>query len=463
MPLQPTMPLSGLALHLLLVLLPLAFACGSGTAGSGANPSASPTVDPPSPSLEPTPSPTVSAPAPPSPTLRSGELDPGFGDDGAVRALAPGRRVAVVDGALQPGGRIVLLLDAADPERADQNVIGLARHLANGPLDPSFGQGGFIAHAACSEPSGACRALRPRALLALPDGRLLITVGDDRDGLASRLLLMTADGVPDPSFGDEGVVTVPALIEDLALLDDGGVVAVGGSPNGYVLLRLTSDLVLDPQFGVNGLRSFDIARRGLLQVFHHVAVQRDGKVIAAGLFPAPNLGPVVARFTSDGEPDEDFGEAGWLIGDAPSDLFRGVSAAAGPIALDRYDRLLVETLAGFTNRHVQRLDLDGSVDSSWTAPFESAHSLFVQADGGVLATSVRRILDFGFVVDIQGVLRRYDQVGVADPSFGDDGLVFLPLIDGRPVFVDAALEQGDRIVVASSVPDGGWVLFRFLK
>lgn len=68
------------------------------------------------------------------------------------------------------------------------------------------------------------------------------------------------------------------------------------------------------------------------------------------------------------------------------------------------------------------------------------------------------------MADIQGVLRRYDQTGVTDPSFGNDGLAFLPLIDGRPVFVDAALEQGDgEIIVASSVPDGGWVLFRFLN
>lgn len=64
---------------------------------------------------------------------------------------------------------------------------------------------------------------------------------------------------------------------------------------------------------------------------------------------------------------------------------------------------------------------------------------------------------------INGELRRHDRDGAADPGFGDAGIAPVPLVDGRPVFVGAALQQRDgRIIVASSAQEGGWVLFRFV-
>lgn len=398
--------------------------------------------------------------ASPSPTMRRGDLDPSFGADGTSRASAPGRRAGVVDGALLADGRIVLLLSVDAPEGVDANLIALARHRSDGSLDESFGRGGFVEHVLCSERSEACRDLQPRALLALPDGRLLIAAGDRENGKEGRLLVMTTAGNLDATFGEDGVVTLPALVEDLALKADGGVVGVGGSADGFALLHLTADLMLDEEFGRDGVRLFDVAGRTALQVFQHVAVQADGNVVAAGLLSLPDPVPALARFTPEGDPDVAFGRSGWLIAEPTPDLFGGVSPAAGPIALDGSGGLLVELPESVASRRVRRLDGEGSVDPSWAGPPGWAHSLFVAADGSLVAAAARVVIDFGFVIPINGELRRHDRDGAADPEFGEAGVAPVPLVDGRPVFVGAALQQPDgKIIVASSAPDGGWVLF----
>lgn len=91
-----------------------------------------------------------------------------------------------------------------------------------------------------------------------------------------------------------------------------------------MLLRLNPNLVFDERFGRDGLRLFDVAGRTALQVFHHVAVQADGHVVAAGQVSLADPLPAIARFTPDGEPDVAFGRSGWVILEPTPDLFRGV-------------------------------------------------------------------------------------------------------------------------------------------
>lgn len=74
----------------------------------------------------------------------------------------------------------------------------------------------------------------------------------------TRLVSRTAAGVPDDSFGSDGVVEVPLGGPNVSLFgvtraSDGGVLVAGLSPNyDYRLYRYTSDGSLDTGFGPNG-------------------------------------------------------------------------------------------------------------------------------------------------------------------------------------------------------------------
>lgn len=370
----------------------------------------------------------------------------------------------VADATLQPDGRIVLLLGIAEPERPGETFVGLARHRADGAVDVSFGASGFVEHAVCVPPAQGCDEVLPLAIASLPDGGLLVSAGDAGTTGAGRLLVTTADGAVDASFGDAGTRDVTATILALDVQETGGVVGAGGTPRGLALLRLAPDLTPDPRLGPAGVRLYDVDPSASLQVLSHVAVRADGGIVAAGVLAGGEPASVIARFSPAGEPDEGFADRGFSIGERTPDLFAGVSPAAGPLALAAGGEVLVETPHDRVTRRLRRLAADGSADPSWAEPVEAAHALFPTPDGGVLAATRREATTFGQVVGIRGVLRRYAPDGTLDPSFGEGGTAALPLVEGGAVFVDAALELDDgRIVVASSVrDDGGWALFRFI-
>ena len=131
-------------------------------------------------------------------------------------------------------------------------------------------------------------------MLIQPDGKI-VTVGPREVGQnfhfdfgATR---HDAAGHLDPSFGAGGIATTDlggnddkAL--DAALLPDGGFVAVGqADPAGlanidFGVVRYTADGHPDPSFNRTGIETTDIAGRG--DVANAVAVQPDGKIVAAG-------------------------------------------------------------------------------------------------------------------------------------------------------------------------------------
>src|SRR5262249_3346238 len=125
------------------------------------------------------------------------------------------------------------------------------------------------------------------------------------------------DGHPDPSLGGGGEVVIPlrtgcgyeypeAVTSAAALQADGKIVTVGTlekdcTVRGFGLTRVTASGRLDPNFGRMGeVRTFwtDDAFATSL------AIQRDGKIVAAGAFPyLPRSGVALARFRPDGTLD----------------------------------------------------------------------------------------------------------------------------------------------------------------
>jgi uncharacterized delta-60 repeat protein len=237
--------------------------------------------------------------------LSNGALDASFGAGGRVSTtIGPGNDRADAI-ALQPDGRIVVA--GVSEGNGD---FALARYLANGALDPSFGRGGTVT----TDIAGGSDAAH--AVLIQPDGAI-VAAGTAQLGSgganAFALVRYLPNGDRDQSFGNGGVVTTTfgPFDEARALVrePDGRVVAAGSSFTGeifvFALARYAADGTLDPSFGDGG-RVTTAAGSG-----RALARQTDGKYVVAGegtVGGAPAF--ALARYTADGTLDPEFGNGG---------------------------------------------------------------------------------------------------------------------------------------------------------
>src|SRR5205823_5199649 len=130
-----------------------------------------------------------------------------------------------------------------------------------------------------------------------------------------------ADGSLDTTFGSGGTVTTnfgPGATYDdadgVAIQSDGKIVVAGtcnrgGSDNVFAVARYNADGSLDSTFGSGGTVTTDFGLGGSDDSAYAVALQPDGKIVAAG---ATYLGGVpgdfaLARYNPDGTLDSTFG------------------------------------------------------------------------------------------------------------------------------------------------------------
>ncbi len=248
--------------------------------------------------------------------LPRGVLDPDFGKDGVARtAGAQGTALA-----LQPDGGVLV---AGRTLGADHDVE-LVRYTADGALDPSFGAKGVVVTdlgAADDTPAGVA---------VLPGGRIVVA---GTSGGAIVLAGYTGDGKPDPAFGQAGLVRTKAgaaaRAAALAPRPGGGFVLAGSTDDassGTSFLTAAYDDAgrPDASFGTNGVVVTDFGT--LDDRAAAVAVQPDGKVVAAG---TSGGSLAVARYDAAGRPDDGFSTDGRTVTPVGT-AARGVGVALAP-------------------------------------------------------------------------------------------------------------------------------------
>ena len=107
--------------------------------------------------------------------------------------------------AIQPDGKIVVagaVVRFPTPEDPGYQAVGLVRYLADGTLDPGFGEGGIRV----TRRDGFGATASDVALQ--PGGRILVAAPKPGDGGAFSVLGYRPDGQPDPSFSGDGEATV---------------------------------------------------------------------------------------------------------------------------------------------------------------------------------------------------------------------------------------------------------------
>jgi uncharacterized delta-60 repeat protein len=234
----------------------------------------------------------------------SGALDSTFDGDGKVTTDFGGRSDGADDVALQADGKIVAA-GSGFPEPVRPVDFALARYNRDGKLDPTFGDGGKVLTTfALNSIDGAT------ALVIQSDGKI-VAAGSTRSGPRRQFAVARylPNGSLDPSFDGDGLAVTPVssgddIVFDLAVQPDGKLVAAGwSSPGGFdiALARYNPDGSLDGNFDADGVVVASIFRPASTYAAK-VLVQPDGKILTGGAG--------LARFNPDGSVDRSFGTAG---------------------------------------------------------------------------------------------------------------------------------------------------------
>jgi uncharacterized delta-60 repeat protein len=187
----------------------------------------------------------------------NGSLDTSFNFTGkAVTAFpspaAPPESIAY-DVAIQRDGKIV-----AGGTSLGVGEVGMARYLPDGTFDTSFGANGTVIL------PGQDAAY---ALAIQGDGKIIAagTVQNPATSGDFGLLRLTADGLPDPTFGPGGRIitdfnSTNDRVTGVALQQDGRIVAVGsqtqadGVTSDFAVARYESDTAVLPTFSINDVK-----------------------------------------------------------------------------------------------------------------------------------------------------------------------------------------------------------------
>ena len=313
-----------------------------------------------------------------------------------------------------------------------------------------------------------------------PDGKLVIVGkdfnGNDDDFLVQRFF---STGSPDTTFGTNGATVIKLSSKDdnakgLAFQSDGKIIIAGGAgqASSYetsVLVRVTTDGILDTSFGTGGKVLIDF---GLPSHSHSVAVQSDGNIVVTGETYTTADGGLfaTARVLPNGAFDTSFGTGGKVT----QTLGSGANAHAlvlqadGRILLGGYAALTDTGKAGFI---VSRLLSNGTPDASFgTNGYSTAsvgtgnnycHALMLQSDGKIiLAGSAGTAPNYDFT------LLRFNTNGVLDTSFGSGGIVTTNFVTGtHPSAEETAggVIQADGKIIVGGYSDRKFALARYLS
>lgn len=353
-----------------------------------------------------------------------GALDPSFAGTGVVTTTAGSFISDALDIAVQADGKVVVAGYAT--EGADWD-IALARYDLDGSLDGAFGAGGIVTTDIYGNGDQA------GALVITDDQKIVVASSSWVDAFDGPVALARYDsnGTLDSTFGSNGVAlfylsTSVVEITDLALQVDGKLVVAGNtSNNDAFLIRCGADGEDDPD---GFAQPYGWATAGLLAAtrFSALAVQSDGKLLAAGTMNGEPVEILVVRFQPDGTLDETFGDSGLAYTYAG-----GVAAGANAIAVQPDGKIVLggwfEPTDGDADWLLLRYMPDGSLDPELdgdgivTVPFNAedavCHALVLQSDGAIVMAG-----QVGYEPGDIGVAR-YLADGTPDPVFGDDGLV----------------------------------------
>jgi len=243
----------------------------------------------------------------------NGSVDNTFGNNGATAIQPTEVFLGPASGgiALQPNGRI--LVATAHNEGGALQIV--ARLLANGQLDSTFGS------------NGVAPTFGGDSVAVLPNGNILVGTGSVTSAYAPNGAVVKDFGIHGqtpgfaPGFANEagGFVvtnnssTVPRIITAGTIFTDLNLMSLN-SVSGFLLVSYNIDGTLDNAFGIHGGVTTPFPGNILARAFA-VALQRNGDIVAVGQTARTDTGPsdfALVRYNPDGTVDTTFGNNGFV-------------------------------------------------------------------------------------------------------------------------------------------------------
>jgi uncharacterized delta-60 repeat protein len=387
-----------------------------------------------------------------------GDLDPTFGTNGKVTTDFSGNVDLGNAAAVQSDGKIVVVGFTRAGSNTATEDFAIVRYNPDGSLDSTFGTGGKVTTNFQQDDRAKAVAIRSdgKIIVAGSNSNVVIVAGYNSDG--------TRDTSIGASFGPcsgQCSLNAIAIQSDQKIVVAGrGLGAIAGTSDFLLIRFAASGGALDPSFGNSGFVQTDFFSQS--DSVSSLVIQADGKIVAGGVATTDANGSTnfaLARYNSNGSLDSTFGTAGKVTTDFPGQ-FHGIRA----LALQPDGKIVA---AGFTfltdsNFGLARYNPDGTLDPSFgsggkvitdfsgTGVTDEAHAVVVQPDGRIIAGGIVQTASDG----LDFALARYNSDGSLDSNFGASGKV-TTTFSSADDFVNALVLQSDGKLVAVGGSGGG--------
>lgn len=376
---------------------------------------------------------------------------------------------------VQSDGKIVL---AGNYGKGDNADIFITRYLPDGNLDVSFAKNGI----AIIDILGFQDLLV--SLNILKDDKIIIgAVADDEYSyrtLRNRMTIMkfNSDGNYDLSFGDKGRILEyhdPKFkgLMSTEIQPDGKIVGIrcydSNNQFDFGVVRFNADGSVDDQFGSNGkiygsIRKFDDPAMD-------IAVQPDGKILIMGQSqtgPPPShmktrsnpIDVYVARFNSDGSPDNNFGENGKLI----TMIRKGFNLPRKIVVANSGNILVTGSVT--TSRAKAYAPVFCFMENGWYDTTFAGKGFLPLSYGSMnVSTDIKLLNNNDFYVagttikkgSQYAFISRFKQDGTSDTSFNKKGMVLMDVISFNPKIW---VLPDKKIIMGSIVKKGKGYFYR---
>lgn len=359
-----------------------------------------------------------------------GSLDLTFNDSGKVLNYGFG---VVRATAIQPDGKILV---GGEIFTTELHAFTIVRYLPDGTVDESFGDNGKVQTAIAGGGVGIYNlsVLKNGKILAAGYGLVFFQFPIYQSPILAQYL---PDGSPDPSFGDNGVVTIntrsigTVTTRGMAVMEDGRIVQAGSnSQQNTTVLRYMPDGSLDNTFGVNGISNLYLSG---IDNINCLVLQPDGKIIIGGSYDinSSSANFLIARFKTDGTLDSSFGYNGKRIIDYNSSTDVIYSLALQPDGKILAAGSVAPAGIGTSAMCVVRFNPDGFYDSSFGNNgialatidnyYTSAAGIVLQSDGKITACGRAVTASDDVPGKLLFLVGQFKADGSLNTTFGDGG------------------------------------------
>jgi uncharacterized delta-60 repeat protein len=398
---------------------------------------------------------------------QNGTLDLTFGNNGFSEEL-PYKLARLLTAVLQPDGTI-LIYGASATRYIYENNFFVAKYLPNGQLDLTFGIAGVF-----RTDFGYFQIMGPfnppdvtRAMVALSDNKILFCGVAFINGIEKFFLYrLLPNGIPDPGFGIDGVVTYDNERFHLGryelAVQANGDIFIGGFTNRFMnaflmLGKFFPDGGLDSSFAGGPDRAwmpgwaFETPYYGN-SVLSTIAIQPDGKIISLAYALTPREQQlIIYRHLPNGLPDTTFGNSGstninYINPDASYNHNQLLTLSVQDVTIQPDGKILVggalETYGATLWRFTSSGQLDKSFYGTGMLNFNKSGSisdLAIGSDGNISVTGVASD-DYLFA--------RLLPNGSADYSLANASFIIGQKTDNKTVYQNLAVQPDGKILAA---------------